>query len=301
MTAWVRLPRWVLLTALAVATLVAASLITTGVAALAIVIGTEWNHIATHGRWSAPWPTPAQLPGAAIGAWLDAYRGFLAALVPDSWQSWVFLGVIAVLISTPLLISAPALGSWAPGTPARSLRWSVAGAAVLGGACAVGIMLTLWDLLGLVVFRSDPEVEWRGVTGLNPVVLLPAWILFGGAWAWAIARAGRATHPDRLDRMVRRLFAGTCIELAIAAPTYAWAMRRDTCYCSWGSWTAILIGTTMLVLLSGPALVLLVTRRARMQWMRSACPTCGYPRRAGAMHCPECGTCIDPDALATAA
>jgi hypothetical protein len=26
-----------------------------------------------------------------------------------------------------------------------------------------------------------------------------------------------------------------------------------------------------------------------MQWLRAACPECGYPRRGGGGPCPECG------------
>jgi hypothetical protein len=289
-----RAPRWLLLPALAFATFVAASVITTGVTALVVALGTEWNHFAKNGQRSAPWPSAPELPGIVVGAWIETYGSLLRALVPDSWESWVLLGVLAVLLAAPLLISAPALGEWKPGSPPRSMRGSVIGAGILGGACAVGIALTVWDLLGLIVFRADPDVEWRGMTGLNPVLLVPAWVAFGCAWAWAIARAGGAARPDRLDRMVRRLFAGTCLELAIAAPTYAWAMRRDSCYCSWGSWTAIVAGTATLVILCGPALVLLATRQARLQWIRSACPECGYPRREGATRCPECGTATAP-------
>ena len=87
----------------------------------------------------------------------------------------------------------------------------------------------------------------------------------------------------------RRLFAGTCVELAIAAPTYALGIRRDSCWCEWGSWFGIVGGIAILTVLCGPMLVLLWTREARLQWIRASCRRCGYPLRTGSAVCPECG------------
>ena len=69
-------------------------------------------------------------------------------------------------------------------------------------------------------------------------------------------------------------------------------MQRDECYCSWGSWWAIVAGITSLGLLCGPAIVLLATRRTRMQWMRGVCMDCGYALRGGNAVCPECGKSV---------
>jgi hypothetical protein len=170
---------------------------------------------------------------------------------------------------------------------------SVAGAAFLGGACVLGILGTVWDVVGLALTPAPTGPgQWLrgGSLALVPLVLIPAWIVSGTVIALLLRRAGRAHHPDRIDRFVRWIFAGTCVELAIAAPTYVVAMRRDDCHCSWGSWWAIVAGTASLGVLCGPALVLLATRRARMQWMRGTCLQCGYPMRGNAGGtCPECG------------
>jgi hypothetical protein len=208
--------------------------------------------------------------------------------------------VLAAL--APAMVVAPALRTSPPAPGSRSLAVSVAGAAILGGACVLGILGTIWDVFGLALTPAPTEPgQWLrgGSLALVPLVLIPAWIVAGTVIAVLLRRAGRAHHPDRIDRFVRWIFAGTCVELAIAAPAYVVAMRRDDCQCSWGSWWAIVAGTASLGVMCGPALVLLATRKARMQWMRGTCLHCGYPMRGSAGGtCPECG---EPNAGAATA
>ena len=235
------------------------------------------------GAWSAV--------AALLGEWLDIMGDVVRELTSGELRANIALALAAAVCAAPALIAAPALRRTPPEHPGRSLRWSVAGAAVLGGACAVGILGTLWDLVGLasVAAPEDPPSMLRGGIVILPQILVPAWAVSGLLWAWAFARAGKAHAPDRLDRLVRWLVAGSCVELAIAAPTYAAAARRDTCYCSFGSWMAIVAGVTVLTVLCGPALLLLSTRKVRAQWMRAVCHECGYRRHGAQERCPECG------------
>jgi len=282
--------RAALLVALVAATFVVGS----AVAALTAVSLTLIGRAVESFGWTSyeqPGPISVRME-AALSTMADGYLAFLRRLIDGSTEGLLLLAAVTLVSAAPAMIAAPALGKWEPGTPARSLRWSIAGAAVIGGACAVGILATLWDVVGLV--RMAAGAEFDGYTGgggliMTPMFLVPTWLATGGIWAWALARAGRARAPDSLDRFVRWLFAGTCLELAIAAPTYALAMRRESCYCAFGSWWAITAGTTALMILCGPMIILMATRRARMAWMRSVCTECGYPRRGGWATCPECG------------
>ena len=207
-------------------------------------------------------------------------------------RSAVTLALVAMAAGAPAMLVAPALGTRRPEPHGLSLRTSVAGAAVLGGLCAIGILATAWDLVGLAWTPApqDPD-DWLkgGMMAMAPWILIPAWLASGTAVAFALRLAGGSRDPRMMARIVRWLVAGTCVELAIAAPTYVSALRRDQCTCSWGSWWAIIAGVTTLGVLCGPALLLLRTRETRMQWLRAACPECGYPRRGGGGPCPECG------------
>ncbi|MFM9145906.1 MAG: hypothetical protein ACKORL_11290 [Phycisphaerales bacterium] len=234
-----------------------------------------------------------------VRGWWSAMAEVLEQMVPDGPTGVAVLALVVLVTAAPALMSAPALARWDGEPNRRSLRASVAGASILGGTCALGILMVLWDVAalairGLGIADSDVIGRGSGLLSLNGMLLFPAWLLAGLVWAWLLARAGAARSPDRVDRTVRWIFRGTCLELAIAAPTYVFAMRRDSCWCSWGSWLAITAGTTALVLLCGPALLLMATREARLRWVRSVCAECGYPRRGGEARCPECGTVHGP-------
>lgn len=266
----------------------------TAAGGLAAVMGKRLEDLFT-GR--SPTPSGALLEWRDAPEFLDAWAGSMWGLVmelaPSGVTGFAALAIAVAACAAPALLSAPALAPWDGEPCRRSLRASVAGASILGGACALGILMTAWDAGALLldaVGLVDLSGASRGTVVLgNGLFLFPAWLVAGLVWAWLIARAGAARRPDRIDRAVRWIFHGTCLELAIAAPTYVFAMRRDTCWCSWGSWLAITAGTTALALLCGPAILLVATRESRLRWMRGVCADCGYPRRGGEARCPECG------------
>lgn len=280
----------------------------TAVGGLVAVLGNRLADLL-NGRVSPP-PKPlfdwTDVP-EFLRQWWDAMAGVAKELVPDGWTGIAALAIALLASCAPALLAAPSLARWDDEPRRRSLRASVAGASILGGACALGILMTLWDAAALAIRglgMADSDVIGRGsaLLSFNGMLLFPAWLVAGLIWAWLLARAGAARNPDRIDRAVRWIFRGTCLELAIAAPTYVFAMRRDSCWCSWGSWFAITAGTTALVLLCGPALLLMATREARLRWVRTVCAECGYPRRGGEVRCPECGTAhVAPAGAATAA
>lgn len=232
-----------------------------------------------------PLLVPLCAPARVLEAWIGTAGALVDWLAEGDLESNAALAVTCAVSVAPALLVAPVFRPFRPGTEGWSLRTSVAGAAIIGGGLALGIVACIGDLVSLALGK-DGTAEFF----VQPWVSIPAWTVLGAAWAFLLARTGRSRTPDRLDRFVRWLFAGTCVELAIAAPTYALGMRKDDCYCGWSSWWAICAGTAALVLLCGPMLILLATRRARMQWMRSVCPACGYPRRSGGTACAECGT-----------
>lgn len=229
------------------------------------------------------------LPERFLLEWMQWTGSVIAYPFGGDVENWAALAVAGAASIAPVLLIAPALGPWGPSEEGRPLRTAVAGAAIIGGGIALGIVACIGDLASLALSKEGAAQFF-----LAPMVLVPAWIVLGTAWAALLARAGRARHPDRVDRFVRWLFAGSCVELAIAAPTYALGMRKDDCYCGWASWWAITAGVTALVLLCGPMLVLMATREARMQWMRSVCAECGYPRRGAGSVCAECGAPLAP-------
>ena len=244
----------------------------------------------------------------ALAAWLgDVYwtaRGVDTRDVLDlSWGSLLKEGIrairdggpaaisIAALLllvgMSPALISAPAV-LVTPGARSRlPLRFSMLGAGILGGLIALLIVATTVELFALLRWSAQDHSPAQIL--FHPVPMLLAWAVMGGLWALLFRAAGRHRDPTRIDRAVRWLFAGSLVELAIAAPTFVMACRRERCACGWMSWWGIVFGAATLLLLCGPMILLMRTHDARVQWMRAACPRCGYPQRSRTGTCSECG------------
>ena len=177
------------------------------------------------------------LPGEFLMAWgssiLDVSRllFFEAPFSQVAILAWPF---IAGLVVAPLLMVAPMVGMQGRRPSGIPLRWSIAGASMLGGLIALGVVLVPLDLVRLLVRHQggvDPirlMGEWNFYASM-----LALWAVAGLVWARVLARAGRHGPPDRVTRFVRWLFAGTCVELALAAPTYAMASRKSDCWCDW--------------------------------------------------------------------
>jgi hypothetical protein len=209
----------------------------------------------------------------------DLFRGGPGAL---SLAMVLLLGGFA-----PALISAPALVVRPGDRPGIPLKVSMLGAAILGGLIALLLVASAIELFAVLRWSSQEYSPMRFL--MHPAGLCVGWLVTGSLWALALRSAGSHRDPRRIDRAVRWLFAGSLVELAIAAPTFAIAARRDNCFCGWMSWWGIAIGTSALLLLCGPMIFLMRSFESRVQWMRSACPKCGYPQRSRGDACSECG------------
>jgi hypothetical protein len=244
----------------------------------------------------------------ALAAWLGAAfwtaRGLdMRDTLDLSWESLlregvralreggpaaISIGALLLLVGmSPALIAAPGV-LVKPGERSRvPLKFSMLGAAILGGLLALLIVATAVELFALV--RWSAQDRSAAMILLHPAPMLLGWLVMGALWTLAFRAAGRHRDPTRIDRAVRWLFAGSLVELALAAPTYAMASRRDQCACAWVSWWGIVLGTATLLLLCGPMILLMRSFETRVQWMRAACPKCGYPQRSRTGTCSECG------------
>ena len=90
-------------------------------------------------------------------------------------------------------------------------------------------------------------------------------VLLWALWAAVFHHLWRnLDHRTAVSRTTRALLAGTVLELLVAAPIHAWAMRKDDeCYCARGSYTGLVFGGTVLIWLFGPGIVLLAMRERK--------------------------------------
>jgi hypothetical protein len=231
-------------------------------------------------------------------SYLRDYRNYFEALVGVDWidhldqvELWIFIGTIALWAGLQVVFLSPIVGRPAVGSYGRSLLPSVIAAAFIGSlGCAMLWVALIEGLLAVVSVDSDQFGDWYGsIVGMCYLTGLAVWIGGGFLWYVLLSRAGSPRNPAGLDRLVRRVFAGTCIELLIGVLLYLQVRRRTECYCAMASFWSIVLGAATLFWMCGPWVVLLLTRKERLAWARGACAQCGYPRRTDSDVCPECG------------
>ena len=173
----------------------------------------------------------------------------------------------------------------------RSLRSSVAVAVLMGSVICGLIMGALFE--GVLALMTSTEEEFHGLQRLSSsvgsIAVIGAWIVGGALWAIFLRRAGSSRNPAGLDLLLRRILAGTAVELVLGLPIALLIRRREDCVCGTMTFFNFMFGTAALLWICGPWSVLFLTRKARANWSRTACAFCGYPRRSGGSECSECG------------
>jgi hypothetical protein len=134
------------------------------------------------------------------------------------------------------------------------------------GAAFAGMLLTV----GLAAALLEPGGHWLRLTGAarEGQRFWPVWVamlLLWALWAGVFHHLWRnLDHRTALSRTTRALLAGTFLELLVAGPIHAWAMRKDDdCYCARGSYTGLVFGGTVLIWLFGPGVALLAMRERK--------------------------------------
>lgn len=237
---------------------------------------------------------------------LEGYGEYLAGIASFDWMArgdvWIAVGLMAAWAAMQVVFLSPIVGPPRLEPHGRSILPSIVVAAVLGSlGCAL-----LWVAVveGIFALLSDDTAAFNSsygiVVGSGYLTALGVWIGGGFMWYLLLSRAGSVRNPAGLDRCVRWLLAGTCVELLLGVACYISVRRKTDCYCAMGSVWNLVFGTAMLVWMCGPWAVLLVTRQERLAWARGACAQCGYPRRTDADLCPECGARHEPESGAEA-
>ena len=236
------------------------------------------------------WPSTAN---ATLSLTEDYWR-FLVSLA--YWQFDVtgkiwLVAIAAVWATLTVAFLAPITGRVQLLQHGRSLRSSVAVAVLMGSVICGLIMGALFE--GVLALMTSTEEEFHGLQRLSSsvgsIAVIGAWIVGGALWAIFLRRAGSSRNPAGLDLLLRRILAGTAVELVLGLPIALLIRRREDCVCGTMTFFNFMFGTAALLWICGPWSVLFLTRKARANWSRTACAFCGYPRRSGGSECSECG------------
>jgi hypothetical protein len=171
-------------------------------------------------------------PGTRIFAWDSA--GFMGTpvLPTDEWNYYA-AGVtwLGLSLLTQWFFLRPRGGlALREESKGRSMRFATFGAGFCAMLITFGLIAALMEIPDLweeAVFAD--EFYHPGVYG---------WMV--GLWAvWAMVFY---RYLRSRSRILRALIAGTVLELLVAAPVHAACYKRDDCYCTRGSYTALVFG-----------------------------------------------------------
>lgn len=223
------------------------------------------------------------------------YLGYLGALEwvedLDTVGFWVIVGIGSIWAGLQVLFLSPIVGRPRLESQGRSLVPSLVAAAVLGAfMCSLLWASAVEGVCAALALNEERfSQDFGGIVVVGYITANAVWIGGGFAWYMLLSHAGSMRNPAGLDRFVRWIFAGTCVELLLGVVFYLQVRRKTDCYCAMMSFWNLVFGLATLLWMCGPWAVLLLTRGERLQWARGACARCGYPRRTDAEVCTECG------------
>lgn len=213
-----------------------------------------------------------------LGRWIVA---------PEAWAAFGPAG--AAVVALQLAFLAPVL-RWTPerADRGRPLRSSIIAVGAVAGLLTLGLLLAMLD--GYWLIRHAEPFDPTGSGWFAAAALLAvagSWL----GWTFLLLVHQRDPWPDRaIGRWARLLLAGTILEVVLILPIDVMVRRRTDCYCSAGTFFALVLSAAGLVFLAGPGAFLALTRRRRRGWRRDRCARCAHRLgpRPGAC-CPECG------------
>ena len=208
-------------------------------------------------------------------------------------EHWYLAAIAAFAATLQLMLAVPAVPPYRAASEGRSMRASIIAAAIVAGALSTGLVFAAGEM---IAFLKSGSVDsgWRTVSlGVQTEVVLAAagftWLVVSAIWTRVLWRVGSTSSPDVLDRIVRRAFTGSALQVVLGLPLYAIIRRKESCWCALNTFWSICIGLTSMLLLCGSGVVLLLTRADRRAWRGVACGACGHLRAPGEVRCPECG------------
>lgn len=161
----------------------------------------------------------------------------------------VILWVVAFLQASVFCLSAPSPAS--PGDAAPLLPRVLAAGAATGMIVAVPVM-ALTDIFTL---QYGNRFGMYGVFGGCGV-----WALSWFIWTPILLHRARS-DADFLEKQVAKSVKGTALGLVLCLPWLFVLRKKESCYCGFSTFWALVVGFWSLLVLGGPLLLLLARER----------------------------------------
>ena len=239
----------------------------------------------------------------AVAAFIGAFLAYGQDWNQIDWRyiviaSFVFVTMQAIFVLP--LVTPPKLSS--KGMP---LNVSIIIAGFMGGAlCVIFASATMSIMFTLLLGQNGEgdhfgyapvlySLGWIFDDGYVPDFLYPLIFIVVSWFLWSVLLLiyihRRKRDPGVLVKITSWIFAGSLVELLLSIPLFVMVNKKSDCYCSTGSFAALVLSVFTSLWLFGPCMVILLIWRKR-PWTKDHCFSCGYPRKTTAENCSECGT-----------
>jgi len=201
--------------------------------------------------WDADTLKPSTLLGAGV---------FQASGSDWFWilLLWALALMQSCLLTLPLPV-APAAGGKVP-----------LGPRIIAGAFLGGLFIAIPLFASIDLYYLSAKADPKGFNS-EPYVLgvLAAWVVSWLIWTPILLHRARR-EADAVERFVGRNIAGSAVGLALCLPWYFVLRRKQSCYCSLGTFWALVLGLWSLLVVGGPLLFVLARDRRLRAGVRQA-------------------------------
>jgi len=180
-----------------------------------------------------------------------------AGVFEASGKDWFWILLLwgfALLQSCLLLLPLPVTPSTGGNSP---LGPRVIAAAFLGGLFIAIPLLASVDLYYLSA-KADPKRDFDSAPYI--IGALAVWVVSWLIWTPILLHRSRG-QADAVERFVGKNIAGSAVGLALCLPWYFVLRRKQSCFCSLGTFWALVLGLWSLLVIGGPLLFVLARDR----------------------------------------
>jgi hypothetical protein len=224
--------------------------------------------------------TPVGVVGVGVQALWETYDTWpdplgIAMLEPPGafWYGWL----IGLIPAIPIV-------SWLCRKNLPPIISACVAGCITGLLAFAGIMASA-SLVGL--FANFDVPDWaRALMLLGPFLI--GWTISTPLLLIFIRKQDTETA---LQKLASLLFLGTAVELLAVIPIDVFVRRKSSCYCTEGSYLALVTLVPLGFVALGPMVFLVAASKRRKRWLDGRCEVCGYDMTATlkAERCPECG------------
>lgn len=197
-------------------------------------------------RWALRWRLGLGVCAAiCLLAWLGMWVWMTSGDI-----EWIVLLIVGVFFATQWGLLAPSAGwGFRLAKVGRPMKRAIFFAALPTALLAYTLFMVFHEVVdGYTLFgRIEDELVLFGLPGC-------VWAFWCGVFYLQWRDVDEYTW---LAKVLRRLIAGSLVEVFLSIGVYAWNPQNEDCECARGSFWGLLIGSTVFVWSFGPGVVLL--------------------------------------------